>query len=70
MKMNLMGGIFAASTLIGTTAYAQETITAVHAFPETLIYTQSFLQFVDKVNAAGEGVIQIDVRGGPEALPP
>jgi TRAP-type C4-dicarboxylate transport system substrate-binding protein len=66
--MNLMGSFVAASTLIGTTAYAQETITAVHAFPETLIYTQSFLQFVDKVNAAGEGVVQIEVRGGPEAI--
>ncbi|MEL7415005.1 MAG: TRAP transporter substrate-binding protein DctP, partial [Pseudomonadota bacterium] len=47
---------------------AQETITAVHAFPETLIYTQSFLSFVDKVNEAGEGVVQIEVRGGPEAI--
>ncbi|MEM7696661.1 MAG: TRAP transporter substrate-binding protein DctP [Pseudomonadota bacterium] len=51
-----------------TAAAAEETITAVHAFPTTLIYTQSFLEFVDKVNAAGEGVIQIDVRGGPEAI--
>jgi TRAP-type C4-dicarboxylate transport system substrate-binding protein len=37
-------------------------------FPTTLIYTQSFLEFVDKVNERGEGVIQIDVRGGPEAI--
>jgi TRAP-type transport system periplasmic protein len=35
---------------------------------DTLIYTQSFLEFVDKVNERGEGVIQIDVRGGPEAI--
>ena len=68
MKLQLAAGLIAGSTLIGTSATAQETITAVHAFPETLIYTQSFLSFVDKVNEAGEGVIQIEVRGGPEAI--
>ncbi|MEM7488401.1 MAG: TRAP transporter substrate-binding protein DctP [Pseudomonadota bacterium] len=67
MRLQLAAGLLAGSTLIGT-AQAQETITAVHAFPETLIYTQSFLEFVDKVNAAGEGVVQIEVRGGPEAI--
>jgi len=54
--------------LLTGTAAAEERITAVHAFSPTLIYTQSFLQFVDKVNARGEGVIRIDVRGGPEAI--
>ena len=68
MKMQLAAGLLAGSTLIATTATAEETITAVHAFPETLIYTQSFLSFVDKVNEAGAGVIQIEVRGGPEAI--
>ena len=68
MKLQLAAGILAGSTLIASQSAAQETITAVHAFPETLIYTQSFLEFVDKVNAAGEGVIQIEVRGGPEAI--
>jgi len=68
MKMTIVGGIIAGSTLIGTAVAAQETLTAVHAFPTTLIYTQSFLEFVEKVNAAGEGVVQIEVRGGPEAI--
>ena len=67
MRLQLAAGVLAGSTLIGT-AQAQETITAVHAFPETLIYTQSFLDFVAKVNEAGEGVVQIEVRGGPEAI--
>jgi len=67
MKHAIMGGVLAASTL-AMTAQAQETLTAVHAFPETLIYTQSFFEFVEKVNAAGEGVVQIEVRGGPEAI--
>jgi hypothetical protein len=65
----MAGVLVAGGNLFGATAHAEETITAVHAFPETLIYTQSFLSFVDKVNEAGEGVIvQIDVRGGPEAI--
>jgi TRAP-type C4-dicarboxylate transport system substrate-binding protein len=63
-----MAGVLAGASLAGAAAQAQQTITAVHAFPETLIYTQSFLSFVDAVNEAGEGVIQIDVRGGPEAI--
>ena len=68
MKMHFAAGLVAGSMTIGAFAHAQETITAVHAFPETLIYTQSFLSFVDKVNEAGEGVVQIEVRGGPEAI--
>ena len=68
MKLKLMGSLLAGATLIAGSVKAQETLSAVHAFPETLIYTQSFLSFVDKVNEAGEGVIQIDVRGGPEAI--
>ncbi|WP_299632235.1 TRAP transporter substrate-binding protein DctP [uncultured Roseobacter sp.] len=68
MKTNFLGGVLASSTLIASMAQAEETISAVHAFPETLIYTKSFLTFVDKVNDVGTGVIQIDVRGGPEAI--
>ena len=67
MKHTIFGSILA-TTALTSAAFAQDTITAVHAFPESLIYTKSFLEFVDKVNAAGEGVIQIEVRGGPEAI--
>jgi TRAP-type C4-dicarboxylate transport system substrate-binding protein len=49
-------------------AVAVERISAVHAFAPTLIYTQSFLEFVKKVNERGSGVVQIDVRGGPEVI--
>ncbi|MGG7646113.1 TRAP transporter substrate-binding protein DctP [Rhodovulum sp. YNF3179] len=69
MRHVLTSGLLAGATLVALPASAQEqTLTAVHAFPTTLIYTQSFLEFVDKVNAAGEGVVQIEVRGGPEAI--
>lgn len=67
MRQHIIGGILA-TTVLTSAAFAEDTITAVHAFPESLIYTQSFLEFVDKVNVAGEGVVQIEVRGGPEAI--
>ncbi|MEM8761173.1 MAG: TRAP transporter substrate-binding protein DctP [Pseudomonadota bacterium] len=68
MRMRLMGALTATATLFGGSALAEEVISAVHAFPTTLIYTKSFLEFVDKVNERGEGVVRIDVRGGPEAI--
>ncbi len=68
MKKNLLLSILAGSVLMAGAVQAEDKISAVHAFPETLIYTKSFLSFVDKVNEAGKGVVQIDVRGGPEAI--
>lgn len=63
----LLAGLIAGATLV-TAARAEDTLTAVHAFPETLIYTKSFLEFVGKVNERGAGVVKIEVRGGPEAI--
>ncbi|MFT6774830.1 MAG: TRAP-type C4-dicarboxylate transport system substrate-binding protein [Paracoccaceae bacterium] len=68
MKMTFLGGLIAASSLVAGGASALDTLSAVHAFPGTLIYTKSFIEFVDKVNEAGKGVVQIEVRGGPEAI--
>ena len=51
-------------------ANAQETLRAIATFPKSLAFTQSFLKFVDKVNAMGEGVVQIQYMGGPEVVPP
>jgi TRAP-type transport system periplasmic protein len=65
---HILFGTVAAGALAASAVSAQETLTAVHAFPATLVYTKSFLEFVDKVNAAGEGVVRIEVRGGPEAI--
>lgn len=65
---HLMISTIAAGSLAASAVFAEETLTAVHAFPATLIYTKSFLEFVDKVNERGAGVVQIEVRGGPEAI--
>ncbi|MEO1317088.1 MAG: TRAP transporter substrate-binding protein DctP [Pseudomonadota bacterium] len=68
MRMRLLSALTASATLLGSNAWAEDVLSAVHAFPTTLIYTKSFLDFVDKVNERGEGVVRIDVRGGPEAI--
>ncbi|WP_188093542.1 TRAP transporter substrate-binding protein DctP [Marinobacter salinexigens] len=69
--MNKRNSIVAACASLlftmGASAEEQE-IKAVHAFPQSLIYTQSFLEFVDEVNKQGEGVVHIRVLGGPEVI--
>jgi TRAP-type transport system periplasmic protein len=52
-------------------AHAEEVVlNAVHFTPAQNAYAQSFLKFVSKVNEAGKGVVRINVRGGPEVIPP
>lgn len=51
-------------------AAAEEVIRAVTAFPKPVEFSQSFLRFVDKVNAMGKGVVRITFMGGPEVIPP
>jgi TRAP-type transport system periplasmic protein len=61
-----LAGVLAAA--LGTTVAAQDRITATHVFPANWVYSKSFLEFVKKANAAGKGVFEITVRGGPEAI--
>jgi TRAP-type transport system periplasmic protein len=56
------------AALVATPAFAEDKISAVHAFPSNFIYSKSFLKFVAKANEAGKGVFEISVRGGPEAI--
>lgn len=50
-------------------AQAEVTLNAVHFTPAQVSYARSFLTYVDKVNRAGKGIVQIRVRGGPEVVP-
>ncbi|KPQ22349.1 MAG: TRAP-type C4-dicarboxylate transport system, substrate-binding protein [Rhodobacteraceae bacterium HLUCCA24] len=68
MTLTIRAGLLAGSALVAAPAAAEDVLSAVHAFPASLVYSQSFLEFVDKVNERGEGVVRIDVRGGPEAI--
>ncbi len=49
-------------------ALAVDKITAVHAFPTFLVYTKTFLAMIDDLNERGAGILEVEVRGGPEAI--
>lgn len=50
------------------TAFAVDKVSAVHAFPTFLVYTKTFLAMVEDINKKGEGIVEINVKGGPEAI--
>lgn len=59
------------TVLAGSASWAQEvTLRAVSAFAEKTTYARGFERFIDRVNADGKGVIQINYIGGPKAMPP
>ena len=63
-------GVIATALLSGA-AFAQEvTLRAVSAFAEKTTYARGFEKFIDRVNASGKGLVQINYIGGPKAMPP
>lgn len=61
----------AAASLLAAPAAAQEvTLRAVSAFDEGSFFSRHFEQLVDKINAEGKGLVQINYIGGPKAVPP
>ncbi len=60
--------VFTAAVMATNAAFAEDKVTAVHAFPGFLVYTKTFLAMVEDINARGKGVVQIEVKGGPEAI--
>lgn len=52
-------------------AGAQEvTLKGITSFAEKTFYSRGFERFIEKVNADGKGVVQINYIGGPKAMPP
>src|SRR6202043_131190 len=49
---------------------AEVTLRAVSAFAEKTTYSRPFELFIERVNEAGKGVVQINYIGGPKAMPP
>jgi len=66
--ISLFAAAAVGATLTVKTVVAEEVLTAVHAFPPFLVYTKTFLSYVEEVNKRGKGVVQIRVLGGPEAI--
>lgn len=55
--------------LSATTCHAETTLTLVSSWNREQNFTKLFMEYIDAVNAAGKGIIQIDYRGGPEVIP-
>jgi TRAP-type transport system periplasmic protein len=59
------------ATVLANAAAAQDmTLRAISAFAEQTNYTRAFMSFIERVNDAGKGSIQIRFVGGPKAMPP
>lgn len=54
----------------GTAAAQETTLRLVSAFAENGIYVQRLQPWINKFNAEGKGVLQINFIGGPKAMPP
>jgi TRAP-type C4-dicarboxylate transport system substrate-binding protein len=62
--------LLALAALLPAAAAAQETtLRLVSAFPENVFYVKRTLEWVDKVNKDGKGVLAIHFIGGPKAIP-
>jgi TRAP-type transport system periplasmic protein len=62
--------VLAAAIAAAGAVQAQEvTLKAVNAFQEGTYYARTFERWVQKVNAEGKGVVQINYLGGPKAIP-
>jgi TRAP-type C4-dicarboxylate transport system substrate-binding protein len=70
MYKRIVPGLIAAA-LLSSSGFAEEvTLKGVSAFAEKTTYARGFEKFIDRVNATGKGVIQINYIGGPKAMPP
>jgi TRAP-type C4-dicarboxylate transport system substrate-binding protein len=61
---------FLAAALAPALASAQEAnLKLVSAFPETATYVKHMMPWIEKFNAGGKGIAQINFIGGPKAIP-
>jgi len=62
--------LVAAMVAYSGAATAQEvTLRAISAFTEKTTYSAGIERFIDRVNQAGKGIVQINYIGGPKAMP-
>jgi TRAP-type C4-dicarboxylate transport system substrate-binding protein len=67
MKKLLLAALAAAAPVL---ALAQETtLRLVSAFPENQFYVKRTIEWIEKLNKEGKGVLQINFIGGPKAIP-
>ncbi len=66
MKRWLIIGLLAVTGSVGA---AETTLTLASSWSRQQNFTALFMDYVDAVNMAGKGIVQIDFRGGPEVIP-
>jgi TRAP-type C4-dicarboxylate transport system substrate-binding protein len=64
-----MAALLVAAGFAGIAGAQEVTLRMVSAFAENGIYVQRLLPWIQKVNAEGKGVLQINFIGGPKAIP-
>jgi TRAP-type C4-dicarboxylate transport system substrate-binding protein len=71
MKAKLGAAVLAAAiaALPAAAAAQQATLRLVSAFPENATYVKHMMPWIQKFNAEGKGVAQINFIGGPKAIP-
>ena len=71
MKKTVLAGRAgaAARLLPRAPARRRSTLRLVSAFPENQFYVKRTVEWIEKVNAEGKGVLQINFIGGPKAIP-
>jgi TRAP-type C4-dicarboxylate transport system substrate-binding protein len=71
MKKLLCIGLAGLGVLAPALAAAQgTTLRVVSAFAENTQYVKNLMPVIDKLNAEGKGVLQLNFIGGPKAMPP
>ena len=68
MKHLVLAGLLAGLAM--PVAAEEVTLRGVTAFAKGTTFSRPFEAFVERVNETGEGVVQIEYVGGPEAVPP
>jgi TRAP-type C4-dicarboxylate transport system substrate-binding protein len=61
--------VVAALALPGVAGAQEVTLRLVSAFPENQFYVKRTVEWIEKVNKEGKGVLQINFIGGPKAIP-
>src|SRR5215212_4355098 len=61
--------LLAALAMAGSAQAQEVTLRLVSAFPENQFYVKRTVEWIEKVNAEGKGVLQINFIGGPKAIP-
>jgi len=70
MRGKILALAVAAVAYSNAAAAAEVTLRAISVFNEKTTYSIGIERFIDRVNAAGKGVVQINYIGGPKAMPP